>query len=180
MVTGVTATSVTVHWNPLPQQYHNGRLLGYSVFFRKTASYLFPVTRSVVVHNFTSVTLHNLEPGQRYEIYLSAFTSKGDGPRSDGYFVITGTNCNQASLRSCFTWQLQFFCIWKLGDQVGLTWLYIRNLSCPQQSCLTIYSWRGWGRGWWKVVSLCSVDWGEPRLSATVLLGRFSLAEIGD
>ena len=103
MLTDVTATSVTVHWNPLPQQYHNGRLLGYRVFFRKTASYLFPVTLSVVVHNFTWVTLHNLEPGQRYEIYLSAFTSKGDGPRSDGYFVITGTNCNQASLHSCFT-----------------------------------------------------------------------------
>ena len=47
----------------------------------------------MVVHKW--VTLHNLEPGRRYEIYVTGFTSKGDGPRSDGYFVITGTHCNQ-------------------------------------------------------------------------------------
>ena len=51
----------------------------------------------MVVHNSSWVTLHNLEPGQRYEIYVTEFTSKGDGPRSYGYFEITGTvtSCNQ-------------------------------------------------------------------------------------
>ena len=83
---------MTVHWNPLPQQYHNGRLLGYRVFFRKTANYPFLVdASSVAVYNSTWVTLNNLEPGQRYEISANAFTSKGDGPRSVGYSVITGS-----------------------------------------------------------------------------------------
>ncbi|XP_015762664.1 PREDICTED: uncharacterized protein LOC107341715 isoform X3 [Acropora digitifera] len=90
IIRGVTATGLTVHWNPLPQQYHNGRLLGYRVFFRKAGYYSFSVdARSIVVHNSSWVTLHNLEPGQRYEIYVTGFTSKGDGPRSNGYFVIT-------------------------------------------------------------------------------------------
>ena len=86
---------MTVQWSPLPQQYHNGRLLGYRVFFRKTANYSFPVNvvaSSVVVYNSNWVTLKNLEPGQRYEISVTAFTSKGDGPRSDSYSVITGSN----------------------------------------------------------------------------------------
>ncbi|XP_044162898.1 uncharacterized protein LOC114956623 [Acropora millepora] len=90
IVTGVTATSLTVHWNPLPQQYHNGRLLGYRVFFRKAGHHSFPVdASSVAVYNSTWVTLNNLEPVQPYEIYVTAFTSKGDGPRSVGYFLIT-------------------------------------------------------------------------------------------
>ena len=84
---------MTVHWNPLPQQYHNGRLLGYRVFFRKAANYSFPdVASSVAVYNSTRVTLNNLEPGEPYEISVTAFTSKGDGPRSVGYFVTTGTS----------------------------------------------------------------------------------------
>ena len=91
-VTNVTATGMTVHWNPLPQQYHNGRLLGYRVFYRKTANYSFPANASsVAVYNFTWVTLNNLEPGQRYEISVTAFTSKGDGPRSVRYSVVTGS-----------------------------------------------------------------------------------------
>ena len=61
------------------------------MFFRKTANYSFPVdASSVVVYNSNWVTLKNLEPGRRYEISVTAFTSKGDGPRSDSYFVITG------------------------------------------------------------------------------------------
>ena len=84
---------MTVQWNPLSQQYHNGRLLGYRVFFRKTANYSFPVVgSSVVVYNSNRVTLKNLEPGQRYEISVTAFTSKGDGPRSDSYSFITGSS----------------------------------------------------------------------------------------
>ena len=83
---------MTIQWNPLPQQYHNGRLLGYRVFFRKAASSSFHVdVSSVVVYNSNWVTLKNLEPGQRYEISVTAFTSKGDGPRSDSYSVVTGS-----------------------------------------------------------------------------------------
>ena len=46
----------------------------------------------MAVYNSSRVTLNNLEPGQPYEVTVSAFTSKGDGPRSTDYFVTTGTS----------------------------------------------------------------------------------------
>ena len=93
---------MTVQWNPLPQQYHNGRLLGYRVFFRKAGNHPFPVdARSVAVYNSTWVTLNDLEPRQSYEVTVSAFTSKGDGPRSAHYIVTTGTS--DTSMQSFFS-----------------------------------------------------------------------------
>ena len=63
------------------------------MFFRKTANYPFPVDESkVTVYNTSWVTLNNLESGQPYEVTVSAFTSKGDGPRSADYFFTTGTS----------------------------------------------------------------------------------------
>ena len=103
---------MTVQWNPLPQQYHNGRLLGYRVFFRKTANSPFPVdVSSVAVYNTSWVTLNNLEPGQPYEVNVSAFTSKGDGPRSTHYIVTTGKS--DTSMQSFFSHEV-FLCAFVL------------------------------------------------------------------
>ncbi|XP_068681521.1 MAM and LDL-receptor class A domain-containing protein 2-like isoform X3 [Montipora foliosa] len=89
-ITNISSTHVTIQWSPLPRQYHNGRLLGYKVFFQKASNTSFPVDESsVTVSNSTWVTLRTLDPGQRYKVYVSAFTSKGDGPRSSEHFVTT-------------------------------------------------------------------------------------------
>ncbi|XP_068684172.1 MAM and fibronectin type III domain-containing protein 1-like [Montipora foliosa] len=89
-VTNISSNHVTIQWSPIPRQYHNGRLLGYKVFFQKASNASFPVDEgSVTVSNSTWVILKTLDPGQRYKIYVSAFTSKGDGPRSRDHFVTT-------------------------------------------------------------------------------------------
>ena len=93
--TDVKATRITVHWSPLPQQYHNGRLLGYKVYFQRSAYYSYPSQSngsSLIVSNpnTTLVTLTGLRPGQRYDISVSAFTSKGEGPPSYRFYVTTG------------------------------------------------------------------------------------------
>ena len=90
--TNVGSTEVTVNWDPLPWQYVNGRLLGYKVYFQDTAYYSVSSYKSSVnvSTNSTSVTLTALRPGQRYYTYISAFTSKGVGPRSNFYYITTG------------------------------------------------------------------------------------------
>lgn len=75
------ATEVTVHWNPLSDQYANGRLLGYRVYL------LFPVSPrqynkssvNVTNPNITWVTLTGLKPRTFYYVGVAAFTSKGVG-----------------------------------------------------------------------------------------------------
>ena len=89
----VRATRVTVSWNPLPWQFHNGRLLGYKVYLRKNPYYSVQSNTSSVNFsnpNTTQITLTGLEPAQRYDVSVSAFTSKGEGPRSYNYYVTTG------------------------------------------------------------------------------------------
>ena len=97
--TNVKSTEVTVNWNPLLEQYANGRLLGYKVYFQETAYYsVSSNTSSVnVTTNTTRVRLTGLRPGQRYHTYISAFTSKGVGPRSYFYYVTTGRSLKRQS-----------------------------------------------------------------------------------
>jgi len=82
---------VKVQWNPLPQQYANGRLLGYRVYFIEYPyySYLEEIvnTSSADVH---MVILRDLKAAQRYRIRVAAFTSKGMGPLSYYWYITTG------------------------------------------------------------------------------------------
>lgn len=74
------STEITVNWDPLHQQYANGRLLGYRVY------YVIPPYNVSIVNvtnpNVTQVTLTRLKPRQRYYIVVVAFTSKEQGPLS--------------------------------------------------------------------------------------------------
>ena len=89
----VRETQFKVTWNPLPQQFHNGRLLGYKVYFRRSAYYPIPFNTSSLVTsspNMTWVLITGLVPAQRYDVSVAAYTSKGEGLRSSFYYVTTG------------------------------------------------------------------------------------------
>ena len=89
----VRETQFKVTWNTLPQQFHNGRLLGYRVYFRRSAYYPYPFNTGGVVTSSPNVTLAlitGLGPAQRYDVSVAAFTAKGEGPRSSRYYVTTG------------------------------------------------------------------------------------------
>ncbi|PFX28263.1 Transmembrane protease serine 5 [Stylophora pistillata] len=90
-IENVESTEITVQWDPLPQQYVNGKLLGYRVYFHVSAYYYFRPRNNNVTINATKVTLTGLNPGQWYYVYVSAFTSKGEGPRS--YYRYVKTAC---------------------------------------------------------------------------------------
>ena len=79
-----------VQWDPLPQQYVNGRLLGYSIYIYE---YDYYVNYIKTVYSNSSgvhmVIVRGLNAAQRYRISVAAFTSKGAGPQSYGY-ITTG------------------------------------------------------------------------------------------
>ena len=88
-------TDVKVQWNPLSQYYANGRLLGYRVYFREYRSYYYYysyLTESVNTSsaNVTMVILRDLKEATAYQIAVTAFTSKGEGPRSYWVSITTG------------------------------------------------------------------------------------------
>ena len=84
---------VKVQWNPLSMQYANGRLLRYKVYYREYNYYRYSYyAKSVNTSsaNVTMVILRDLKQATRYQIAVTAFTSKGEGRRSSWYSVTTG------------------------------------------------------------------------------------------
>ena len=80
-----------MQWDPLPQQYANGRLLGYTVYYYE---YYNSYQREAV--NASSpyvnmVTLRDLKSATRYYVAVAAFTSKGAGRQSYWQYITTGS-----------------------------------------------------------------------------------------
>ena len=90
-VTSFEFTSdVLVEWNPLHQQYANGKLLGYIIFYRENQDDS-PYGRLFVLGQSSSyLTLKDLKPAHQYQVAVTAFTSKGEGPWSTFNYVTTG------------------------------------------------------------------------------------------
>ena len=82
---------VKVQWEPLPQQYANGRLLGYSIYVYEYGYY---ANHIKTVHSNSDsvhmVIVRGLKAAQRYRISVAAFTSKGVGPQSYYAYITTG------------------------------------------------------------------------------------------
>ena len=90
-------TDLKVHWNPLSEQYTNGRLLGYRVYYREYTprynDYYDPYLGKSVNTSSAEVTmviLTDLKEARAYQIAVAAFTSKGEGPRSNWMSIMTG------------------------------------------------------------------------------------------
>ena len=91
-----------VQWNPLSQHHARGRLLGYRVYHReyRTSRYYYYyyyyydpyLGKSVNTSSadVTMVILTDLKEARAYQIAVAAFTSKGEGPRSNWMYIMTG------------------------------------------------------------------------------------------
>ena len=74
-------------WEPLPQKFVHGVLLGYKVTYQAIQrgdidETGLPVWKLIVGPNDTSVVLQNLESYTVYRVQIWAFTRIGDGPRT--------------------------------------------------------------------------------------------------
>jgi len=91
-VTSFEFTSdLQVEWNSLSQQYANGKLLGYTIYYRDF-NIVWSTNQSVNTSspNSTQVTLRGLKHAHEYLVAVAAFTSKGEGPWSAHEYAITG------------------------------------------------------------------------------------------
>ena len=76
-----------VRWNPVPQDFTHGIVLGYRVLYRRGKDG--NRTFSNVTTQVTFTELYNLDKFTLYFIKVLAFTIKGDGASSNQAFVRT-------------------------------------------------------------------------------------------
>ena len=102
-----------MHWYPISQNYVNGKLLGYTVFYRYYISWYSFESVNISSPNATQLTLKNLRPAQRYRISVAAFTAKGVGPRSWEFNATTGESIAFIKLHTSYIERETFFAIWR-------------------------------------------------------------------
>lgn len=79
-----------MHWEPLPQRFVHGRLLGYQVEYRLVeAGYLNTWKTITVGDNDHEATITNLKKYGAYAFQVGAFTRKGRGTLSKAYMIRT-------------------------------------------------------------------------------------------
>ena len=85
-----SSTSIRVHWEPIPQQYVHGRLLGYHVeYLRVEAGFLNTWKTITVGANDNAATITGLKKYGAYAFQVGAFTRKGRGTLSKAYMIRT-------------------------------------------------------------------------------------------
>ena len=78
----VNSTSFSVTWQPVPPDHVNGIVLGYKILLENMDDAVLVSTETVHV-NQTKTVLRESKAASRFCVRLLAFTSKGDGRRSD-------------------------------------------------------------------------------------------------
>ncbi|XP_033737518.1 receptor-type tyrosine-protein phosphatase delta-like isoform X9 [Pecten maximus] len=87
----IDSRSIEVTWNPPPPDQQNGDITGYKIFYVKNVPDLSEEdAQSVTVDAAANkLTLANLAVWTEYKIWVLAFTSVGDGPKSQPIIVST-------------------------------------------------------------------------------------------
>lgn len=87
----VSTSDLLVEWNPLSQDYANGKLLGYTIYYKGVSAFGYPDEEvKTSSHYPTRFTLKGLKPGHKYSVSVAAFTSKGVGPSRYYHYMTTG------------------------------------------------------------------------------------------
>lgn len=81
-----SSTSILVTWGEVPADKQHGKILEYTVFYKKTKEDTEPKERVV---NSSQIKLTKLTEYTSYSIQVLAATLKGDGPRSEPITVWT-------------------------------------------------------------------------------------------
>ena len=89
----VDSTTIKVTWNPPPAEHQNGAIAGYRVFYTEAAGNQGIDDASVVLASVpsseTTYAVRGLRKWTLYNVWVLAYTLKGDGPHSDVIVVQT-------------------------------------------------------------------------------------------
>lgn len=83
------SSKLLVLWDPLPSEYHNGVLKGYKVYYYRK-HYHEGERELTVGPSETYVVINETRILLEYEVWVSAFTSVGGGPKSEREEVVIG------------------------------------------------------------------------------------------
>ena len=100
-----SSTQITVTWQNVVGKDRNGIILGYKISYRAVGQLAVNVTEMVQeVKNGSAVqtVLISLEKYIEYKISVLAYTSKGDGPRSQEISARTDEDGMGHNLQCCF------------------------------------------------------------------------------
>lgn len=85
-----SSTSLYISWYPIPRAYHNGRLLGYRVFYKdetmRNDSHYDNITLGPIVDR---INITGLRKHKTYVVQVAGFNKKGEGAPSKGVLVTT-------------------------------------------------------------------------------------------
>ena len=85
-----SSTRIRVHWEPIPQQYVHGRLLGYHVEYRRVEAGFLNTWKTITVGAKDHVaTITGLKKYGAYAFQVGAFTRKGSGTLSKALMIRT-------------------------------------------------------------------------------------------
>ena len=80
-------TAIKVYWSPVPLDFRCGVIRGYRISYNSTNNF---TTRGVTVsHDASYATLTSLSKFTFYDVYVQAFTIKGNGP---AYHLVAATD----------------------------------------------------------------------------------------
>ena len=83
--------TVKITWKPPPEEQQNGEVLGYRVLYAQADTGYGPneAQEINVLADDRSSTISDLDKWTQYKVWVSAYTSVGDGPRSAVIYVET-------------------------------------------------------------------------------------------
>uniref|UniRef100_H2YZU5 protein-tyrosine-phosphatase n=1 Tax=Ciona savignyi TaxID=51511 RepID=H2YZU5_CIOSA len=92
VVSPIDATSIRVTWEPPAKESRNGELTHYTVYYRQHGLESAAADMQV---NGTSVVVQGLQPYTEYDVWLTASTTVGEGPRANA--VVTTSQSTPAA-----------------------------------------------------------------------------------
>ncbi|XP_067024678.1 uncharacterized protein [Acropora muricata] len=139
--------SVQIYWHALSERDRNGIILGYTIFYETLCKYhIIPfrlhygmVNVSALSNDYVmNYTLNELRPGFEYSVRISAFTSKGRGPKSSrknvwpacaGQRVLTESNGTILSPNFPCQYGGKHHCHWLVRPtaSVGAIWIKVSD-----------------------------------------------------